>query len=59
MIRAVPRLGEGRGLGAALLGQLADLTSITLVYRVCAMLPAIGLLTCLLPNIEPARAKAR
>lgn len=45
------------GLGAALLGQLADLTSITLVYRVCAVLPAIGLLTWLLPNIEPARVK--
>src|SRR5579862_2346923 len=44
------------GLGAALLGQLADSTSITLVYRVCAFLPAIGLLTALLPNIEPARA---
>jgi FSR family fosmidomycin resistance protein-like MFS transporter len=46
------------GLGAALLGELADMTSITLVYRVCALLPAIGLLTCLLPNIEPAKAKA-
>jgi MFS transporter, FSR family, fosmidomycin resistance protein len=45
------------GLGAALLGQLADSTSITLVYRVCAFLPAIGLLTALLPNIEPARAR--
>jgi FSR family fosmidomycin resistance protein-like MFS transporter len=46
------------GLGAALLGELADMTSITLVYRVCALLPAIGLLTCLLPNIEPGKAKA-
>ena len=45
------------GLGAALLGQLADATSITLVYRVCAFLPAIGLLTALLPNIEPARTR--
>src|SRR5262249_12526447 len=47
------------GLGAALLGELADMTSITLVYRVCAFLPAIGLVTALLPNIEPARAKHR
>jgi FSR family fosmidomycin resistance protein-like MFS transporter len=46
------------GLGAALLGQLADMTSITLVYRVCAVLPAIGLLTWLLPEIEPGRHKA-
>jgi MFS transporter, FSR family, fosmidomycin resistance protein len=40
------------GLGAALLGQLADMTSITFVYRVCAFLPAIGLLAYFLPNTE-------
>jgi MFS transporter, FSR family, fosmidomycin resistance protein len=43
------------GLGAALLGQLADATSIGLVFSVCSFLPAIGLLTWFLPNIEPAR----
>src|SRR6185312_3138396 len=32
------------GVGAALLGNLADATSITFVYKVCAFLPAIGLL---------------
>jgi FSR family fosmidomycin resistance protein-like MFS transporter len=32
------------GVGAAVLGQLADWTSIDSVYRVCAFLPAIGLL---------------
>jgi MFS transporter, FSR family, fosmidomycin resistance protein len=47
------------GLGAALLGQLADLTSITFVYRVCAFLPALGLFTALLPNMEPPRRRAR
>ena len=41
------------GIGAAVLGHLADLTSIVFVYRVCAWLPAIGLLTGLLPNLEP------
>jgi FSR family fosmidomycin resistance protein-like MFS transporter len=46
------------GIGAALLGELADATSITFVYKVCAFLPAIGLLTALLPNIEPARRRA-
>jgi MFS transporter, FSR family, fosmidomycin resistance protein len=46
------------GLGAALLGQLADLTSITFVYRVCAFLPALGLFTALLPNVEPPRRRA-
>ena len=45
------------GIGAALLGRLADSTSIGLVYRICAFLPAIGLLTAFLPNIEPARAR--
>ena len=40
------------GIGAALLGELADLTDITFVYKLCAFLPAIGLLTVLLPNLE-------
>ncbi len=45
------------GIGAAILGKLADMTSIVFVYKVCAFLPAIGLLTGLLPNTrkpEPA-----
>jgi FSR family fosmidomycin resistance protein-like MFS transporter len=40
------------GLGAALLGKLADMTSLNLVYQVCSFLPALGLLTGLLPKIE-------
>jgi MFS transporter, FSR family, fosmidomycin resistance protein len=44
------------GLGAALLGQLADLTSIETVYRVCSFLPAIGLLAYFLPKIEKKHA---
>jgi FSR family fosmidomycin resistance protein-like MFS transporter len=43
------------GLGAALLGRLADATSIQYVYRVCSFLPVIGLLTAFLPRVEPAR----
>ncbi|HET9833503.1 MAG TPA: MFS transporter [Vicinamibacterales bacterium] len=39
------------GLGAAVLGRLADATSIEFVYSVCAYLPLIGLLTGFLPNI--------
>ena len=42
------------GLGAALLGILADRTSLGLVYEVCAWLPAIGLLAVLLPNLRRA-----
>jgi MFS transporter, FSR family, fosmidomycin resistance protein len=40
------------GIGAAVLGKLADFTSIGYVYNVCAYLPAIGLLTAFLPDIE-------
>ena len=47
------------GLGAALLGQLADRTSIEFVYRLCAWLPLIGLLTAFLPDLDqPATAHA-
>ena len=38
------------GLGAALLGNLADHTSIDFVYKVCSFLPALGLLTGFLPD---------
>ena len=44
------------GIGAAFLGWLADATSITFVYHVCAFLPAIGLLTVFLPEIAKRRA---
>jgi FSR family fosmidomycin resistance protein-like MFS transporter len=43
------------GIGAAILGKLADLTSIDFVYHVCAFLPAIGILTAFLPDLGPAR----
>jgi FSR family fosmidomycin resistance protein-like MFS transporter len=39
------------GVGAAVLGKLADLTSITFVYEVCAFLPLLGLLAAFLPNV--------
>jgi FSR family fosmidomycin resistance protein-like MFS transporter len=40
------------GIGAALLGKLADARGIEFVYRVCAFLPAIGLLTAFLPSVN-------
>jgi len=46
------------GLGAALLGELADARGIEYVYKVCAYLPAIGLLTVFLPNLHHRTAKA-
>ena len=45
------------GVGAALLGKLADLTDINFVYHVCSFLPAIGILTAFLPNLEPPRTR--
>ena len=44
------------GIGAAVLGKLADSTSIEFVYRVCSFLPAIGLLTALLPDVQRRKA---
>ncbi len=44
------------GLGAAVLGVLADHTSITFVYRLCAFLPALGLFAYFLPRLGEARS---
>ncbi len=38
------------GLGAAVLGVIADHTSIELVYKICAWLPLLGMLTLFLPD---------
>lgn len=47
------------GIGAALLGVLADHTNVNFVYHVCAFLPLIGMLAMFLPDAEPtARVKA-
>lgn len=43
------------GIGSAVLGELADHTSIQFVFRVCAYLPLIGLLTGFLPNLKRRR----
>jgi FSR family fosmidomycin resistance protein-like MFS transporter len=44
------------GIAAAVLGWLADLTSIREVYIICSYLPLLGLLTWFLPNVERKRA---
>lgn len=43
------------GLGAAILGRIADVTSIAYVYQLCSYLPLLGLLTALLPRLGEAR----
>ncbi len=45
------------GIGSAVLGELADKTSIFFVYQVCAFLPLLGLLTGLLPNLKKEKQK--
>jgi FSR family fosmidomycin resistance protein-like MFS transporter len=46
------------GIGAAVLGHLADATSIDYVYKVCSFLPLIGVLTILLPNTREKKVSA-
>jgi FSR family fosmidomycin resistance protein-like MFS transporter len=40
------------GIGAAVLGTIADATSITYIYKLCSFLPAIGLLAVFLPSFK-------
>ena len=48
------------GVGAAVLGKVADWTSIGFVYHLCSFLPVIGILAYFLPDVEtPASAKAK
>jgi FSR family fosmidomycin resistance protein-like MFS transporter len=46
------------GLGAAVLGRVADVAGIETVYGVCAFLPAIGLLAGFLPDLRRRSAAA-
>jgi FSR family fosmidomycin resistance protein-like MFS transporter len=43
------------GIGAAVLGRLADATSIMTVYQVCAFLPLLGILAGFLPDLQRER----
>lgn len=44
------------GIGSAVIGKLADHTSIHTVFHVCSFLPLLGLFTALLPNLERRNA---
>jgi len=46
------------GIGAAVLGKLADTVGIDRVYDLCAFLPLIGLLAAFLPDVEHRRPPA-
>jgi FSR family fosmidomycin resistance protein-like MFS transporter len=47
------------GIGAAVLGWIADLTSISFVYHICTFLPALGLLAAFLPEMAPSKRPRR
>jgi FSR family fosmidomycin resistance protein-like MFS transporter len=47
------------GIGAAVLGQVADATSIRFMFHVCAFLPVIGLLAGFLPDLETENRRQR
>jgi len=47
------------GLGAAVLGELADRVGIESVYRLCAFLPLIGVLAAFLPDVKHRDTEAR
>jgi FSR family fosmidomycin resistance protein-like MFS transporter len=44
------------GLGSAILGKIADATSIEYVFKICAFLPLIGVITGFLPNLEKRKS---
>lgn len=45
------------GLGAAVLGLIADRTTLQFIFELCSVLPAIGLLAAFLPNSERLQVK--
>lgn len=43
------------GIGSAVLGAVADDTSIEYVFKICAFLPLMGIITAFLPNIKGSK----
>ncbi len=46
------------GIGSALLGWLADHTSIAYIFKLCSFLPLLGLFTAFLPKLDSGRSKS-
>ena len=46
------------GLGAAVMGYIADFKGINFIYQLCSFLPALGLVAWFLPNLEKNRETA-
>jgi MFS transporter, FSR family, fosmidomycin resistance protein len=47
------------GIGAAVLGVVADHAGIEYVYKICAYLPLLGMVAAFLPNIEHINTEPR
>jgi FSR family fosmidomycin resistance protein-like MFS transporter len=47
------------GIGAAILGRIADRTNVEFVFMVCSFLPLLGLLAALLPNLHAGEWRHR
>jgi len=47
------------GIGSAVLGSIADHTSIEYVFHLCAFLPLLGMITGFLPNVEQTKYKKK
>lgn len=45
------------GIGAAFFGWLAEMTDIQFVFRVSTLLPLLGIVAALLPDMKPADKK--
>ncbi|MDH6305570.1 FSR family fosmidomycin resistance protein-like MFS transporter [Parabacteroides sp. PF5-5] len=45
------------GIASAILGKMADIHGIEAVYNVCAYMPLLGLITCLLPNLKKVKGE--
>lgn len=45
------------GIGAAVLGKVADVYGIEYVYHLCAFLPLLGFIAIFLPNLHKTKAK--
>lgn len=47
------------GIASAILGNMADVYGIEAVYEACAYMPLLGLITCFLPDLDPAKRTGR
>jgi len=47
------------GLGSAVLGKIADMTSVSFVFEICSFLPLIGIFTVFLPDLKQLKMSSK